>query len=387
MARFDEFLRRVERKFTIDDSVVYSCVGVRGHGIGAFVRERLLGMSIARKKQWIIRSGDVVYNKLFAWRGSFAIADESVDGCIVSDKFPTYTIEKCSIDPRFLGFYFRTPEIAQQALRLSKGSAAISKLTLNPPEFWDLTIPMPPLEEQQRIVMRIEELAARIERARLLRHQTLEETGRLLIAMAHRDDLDLQSKLQVGWRQVAIGDLVKLVDEQEIVKPSSSYPNLGIYSFGRGIFAKPPIDGMMTSAKSLRRVRAGQFIYSRLFAFEGAYAIVPSEFDGFYVSGEYPTFACDRERVTPEFLWAYFKSPRVWKVLAAESKGLGDRRQRVQPAKILSHRIVVPPLEWQHRIALMQSKVEALRHLQTRTVDELNALLPSILDKAFKGDL
>jgi type I restriction enzyme S subunit len=51
-------------------------------------------------------------------------------------------------------------------------------------------------------------------------------------------------------------------------------------------------------------VRAKQFIYSRLFAFEGAYGVVPDEFDGLFVSNEYPTFDLDTSRVTPDFVQA-----------------------------------------------------------------------------------
>ena len=35
----------------------------------------------------------------------------------------------------------------------------------------------------------------------------------------------------------------------------------------------------------------------------------------------------------------------------------------------------------------LQAKVNALKRLQTETAAELDALLPSILDKAFKGEL
>src|SRR5215208_6376770 len=89
LARFDEIFTKVDRKFIIDDGQEYKTVGVRWYGNGTFVRERLLGANINRKQQWEIRAGDVVYNKLFAWKGAFAIADENVNGCIVSDKFPT----------------------------------------------------------------------------------------------------------------------------------------------------------------------------------------------------------------------------------------------------------------------------------------------------------
>jgi hypothetical protein len=36
---------------------------------------------------------------------------------------------------------------------------------------------------------------------------------------------------------------------------------------------------------------------------------------------------------------------------------------------------------------LLQAKVNALRELQSATGEELSALLPSVLDRAFKGGL
>jgi type I restriction enzyme, S subunit len=156
--RFDAILSRVERKVMVDDDSPYSTVGVRWYGNGAFVREHLRGADIGRKQQWIVRAGDVVYNKLFAWKGAFAIADGTVDGHLVSDKFPTYQHDRSLVDPRYLRYFFRTPELALQALNLSKGAAAISKLTLNPPQFWDLSIPLPELAQQQRVAETLENL-------------------------------------------------------------------------------------------------------------------------------------------------------------------------------------------------------------------------------------
>jgi type I restriction enzyme S subunit len=124
-----------------------------------------------------------------------------------------------------------------------------------------------------------------------------------------------------------------------------------------------------------------------LFAFEGAYGIVTKEYDGFFVSNEYPTFDCNPLRIRPEFVSAYFRSPEVWKEVAVGSKGLGDRRQRVQPAQVLSYRFWLPPLEWQRNIAEVQTEVDALKRLQAETAAELDALLPSIFDKAFKEEL
>ena len=49
------------------------------------------------------------------------------------------------------------------------------------------------------------------------------------------------------------------------------------------------------------------------------------------------------------------------------------------------------PLDEQRRIIAyldgLQAKVNALRDLQSTSGEELSALMPSILDKAFKGEL
>jgi type I restriction enzyme S subunit len=46
---------------------------------------------------------------------------------------------------------------------------------------------------------------------------------------------------------VRLGDVLSLQQEATKVDPAAEYPNLGIYSFGRGLFAKPSIHGATTS--------------------------------------------------------------------------------------------------------------------------------------------
>jgi type I restriction enzyme S subunit len=54
-------------------------------------------------------------------------------------------------------------------------------------------------------------------------------------------------------------------------------------------------------------------------------------------------------------------------------------------------KVFLPPLPEQRRIVAylddLQANVETLKQLQAETQAELDALLPSILDKAFKGEL
>jgi type I restriction enzyme S subunit len=62
--------------------------------------------------------------------------------------------------------------------------------------------------------------------------------------------------------------------------------------------------------------------------------------------------------------------------------GCGDVKAFVVP---------VPPLPDQRRVVAeldaLQAEVDALKRLQAETAAELDALLPAILDRAFKGQL
>ncbi len=182
-----------------------------------------------------------------------------------------------------------------------------------------------------------------------------------------------------GWRKVALGDVLRIASVPEVVHPDRRYPNLGIYGFGRGVFAKPDIKGQDTSARTLYRVSAGQFIYSRLFAFEGAYAVVPPNLDGAYVSNEFPTFVWNTSIADPRFVEWVFKRPSVWAAIAEMGVGMGDRRKRVHPDSLLTYSINLPPLNTQHdivgRLDAVSTRLKARAEAAERQQAELAAML------------
>ncbi len=77
-------------------------------------------------------------------------------------------------------------------------------------------------------------------------------------------------------------------------------------------------------------------------------------------------------------------------MLELVEKSAHDTR-KFQTDKLIGANIIVPPLPEQRRIVAeldaLQSQVDALKRLQAETSTELDALLPAILDRAFKGEL
>jgi type I restriction enzyme, S subunit len=199
---------------------------------------------------------------------------------------------------------------------------------------------------------------------------------------------------RAGWTRKALGELMTLNQDPVKVCKTEAYANLGLYSFGRGPFVKPPIDGRRTSASTLYRVRADQFVYSRLFAFEGAFAVVPHAMDGWYVSNEYPTFDVDPKSAVAEFVRLAIARQQVWTELAARTIGMGHRRQRLQPDALLSYEIDVPPVDEQRAIvaavALADEAVASALGEISATSDLLDALSEKLLaghDTAFVRDV
>ncbi len=363
----------------------YQQVTVRLWGKGIVRRGEVSGAEIAAARQLAVCAGQFILSRIDARNGAFGLVPHALEGAVVSNDFPAFSVNAQRILPSYLEWLSKTRKFVDLCRAASEGTT--NRVRLKEDEFLATEIDLPPLAEQQRIVARIEQLVAKIEEARGLRREAIDQIDTLLVSMAYRNDLDETEKRLQGWQKVQVSDIVQQVQDKRVVNPQEAYPNVGIYSFGRGLFHKPPIQGFATSASTLYRVRSGQFIYSRLFAFEGSYGLVTDEFDGCFVSNEYPTFDCDPDLVIGTFLYAYFKSPAAWQAVAAGSKGLGDRRQRVQLAQVLAYCLWLPPLDWQAKIDQTFYGLDRLRQLQAETAAELDALLPSVLDRAFNGTL
>ena len=69
--------------------------------------------------------------------------------------------------------------------------------------------------------------------------------------------------------------------------------------------------------------------------------------------------------------------------------GLADAQVNISQAILRATPIAYPPLPEQRRIVAeldaLQAEVDALKRLQAETAAELDALLPALLDRAFKG--
>lgn len=372
--RVSEVLRLEKRWVTVDPLGEYQEIGVRSFGRGIFHKEPVTGADLGNKRIRKIEPGDLVFSNVFAWEGAVALASDAESGKVGSHRFMTYVVAADEIDPRFLLYFFVSERGRRLLGQASPGSAGRNR-TLAIERFEALEIPIPPLHEQRSLVASVED-AKRVVREATVAADAFDTARRQLLRSLTTPTKGPANAMDGEWDRVALGEVLSPASAATPVDPESEYTNLGVLSFARGLFRKPAIQGSETSARTLYQVREGQFLYSRLFAFEGAYAIVPPDFDGYFVSNEFPSFDIDTARVDPRFLIAYFRWPGVWKEVAAGSKGLGNRRQRVQVPQLLEHQIHLPSIQRQRAIGEAVERLDRTSVLRAR-VDELARALDS----------
>ena len=183
----------------------------------------------------------------------------------------------------------------------------------------------------------------------------------------------------------AMSELVRMRTCDVIVQPDETYQFAGVYSFGRGVFRGQAKTGMEFAYPKLTSLNAGNFVYPKLMAWEGALGVVPPDCDGCVVSTEFPVFEVLEDRVLPEVLDTYFRAPTVWPLLSGASTGTNVRRRRLNPGDFLKYKIPLPTRSTQELLRKVRAEVHTLQCLQVESSVELDALLPSILDRAFNG--
>lgn len=378
MVPLGEILAPVSRPETVSVQRTYKILGAHWYAGGLYTKEVKPGSEIQASRLYRVEQHDFVYNRLFAWKGSFAIATKDNHGCYVSNEFPCFKVKQDRADGQYLWKYFSRTSVWEEALGLSSGGTPTSRNRLKEDKLLAIEIPLPPLAEQWRIVARIEALAGKINEARGLRQLTVDQVEALCRAVLAAD---------CSAKPTPMAELLRLRDPDVVVRPEVSYQFAGVYCFGRGVFKAQLRSGMDFAYPRLTRLHAGNFVYPKLMAWEGALAVVPHECENCVVSPEFPVFEVNEARVLPEVLDTYFRNPAVWPEISGASTGTNVRRRRLKPNNFLNYKMRLPSRETQEKLRQVRAKVDALKKLQAETFAELDALLPSILDKAFKGQL
>ena len=338
----------------------------------------------------LVRPGDLLLSGINAAKGAIAIYDESASEDIAATiHYGAYIPNREDVDVRFLWWMLRSRFFQELLFEHVPGGI---KTELKAKRLLPIPVPLPPLSEQRRIVMRIEELTAQLQEAR-----TVQQEEAILIKNAMESFIDSMMNRHPLRRQLK--DVLSMnprsgpsfVTNPEwngtpVLMPSS------VTGFGVDISKiERGIGNEKISSKD--RLVAGDIIIARGNKRDqvGNAGIVPSEAEGWVCANLLMRMKLNESLVDSRFFIYWLRSPGMREYVYKHMTGTNPNIQKINqqtifgfpfPEKIsiTEQKCIVAKLD------ALQTEVNKLKTLQAETAAEIDTLLPAILDRAFKGE-
>jgi type I restriction enzyme S subunit len=372
-----DFLTPSRKSIQIEDGKEYNQITVALHGRGVRLRQTVLGKAIKTKHQYEARAGRFIYSRIDARNGAMGIVPAELDGAAISGDFPTFDFDLRKVEPRFFEYLSKTASFEKRCLAPSKG--VTNRKRLKEAELLAFRVPLPPLPEQRRIVAKIDQIAARAEEATRLAGQIEEEQTALLLRRVE--------ELSKYAPRAPMAEVAPVVRRQVDIQPAEWYPELGIRSFGKGTFHKDPVKGSEVGTKRLYRIEPGDLLFSNVFSWEGAIAVVqPADKDRFG-SHRFITCVPNPKRATAQFLCYWFLSDEGLADIRAASPGAAGRNKTLGIKKLEAIQVPVPPIDQQRDFSKLLKQIRRAKSIHMHTATSLEAIMPALLDHAFRGEL
>ncbi len=372
-----DVLRRSDEPAVIDAAAEYHEVTIKLWGKGIVSRGRVRGSDVVSARH-VVRHNQLILSKIDARNGAIGLVPFELDGAIVSNDFPSFEFRDLGrCDPAFMGWLVRSAPFVELCRAASEGTT--NRVRIKEDRFLDQKIALPLLSEQRAVVARLDALTEKARQVDAHLDAVERDAARLIRSYIFAAEGAKPAKRRMS-------ELVSQRQPDVAVDGTAQYRFAGVYSFGRGVFPSAVKMGSEFSYQRLSTVRAGDFIYPKLMAWEGALGVVPPECDGMVVSPEFPVFTVDTEAVLPEVLDIYFRTPDIWPTLAEISGGTNARRRRLQPATFLSYEMPVPSMARQLELRAIYERTQLLKTKHAAIRQTNAALLPATLERVFQSE-
>lgn len=387
--KFSAFLAHRKQFSEIKDTELYKRARVQLHWKGVVLRDEVEGALIKTKDQQIARRGELLVAEIDAKVGGVGIVPTELDGAIVSSHYFLFEIDESKCLCAWLDWFIRSGGLADKfSARGSTNYAAI-----RPHHVLSCELPLPPVAEQRRIVSRIVELAASLEQARMLRRVALTAVERLVTAEAEacfrkliadngiRKFSDFRPHVTSGprnWGAYYSDSGLRFYRAQDV---SSDFK----ISDRSKVYVSTPPNGQAVGAK----LQPGDLMLVITGATVGRCTVFLSGGEPGLVNQHVALCRFPKESVVPGYVLWGLRSEHGQEQLLGQRYGQGKPGLNLN--NIRSLELPFPSIEAQRRtvvhLDLFRAKVDSLRRHQSETAAELDALMPSILSQAFRGEL
>ena len=337
--------------------------------------------STATKTKMIqFQPGDIVFSSINAIKGAIAIYSNNAEKpASATNHYCAYAVNLERADVTFLWWLFRSKTFQHILFRtLADGI----KTELKPKHLLPISISLPSLSEQHNIVEKIKHFLTKLNEVRMLREQ-LETELSAFVSSVYRDIL----KPRKGW---VVKSVSELCDKPQYgYTASAATEQIGPHLLritdiqdGSVNWETVPYCDCPNPEKYL--LEKNDILFARTGATTGKSFLVEDCPTAVFAS--YLIRLRVQKLVTAQYLYAFFQSPIYWEQISANT--VGSAQPNCNATKLASILVPIPSPEEQHHVVShldnFQEKISQVKALQAQSMQELDCLLPSFIDKIFR---
>lgn len=354
----------------------YSKLSVKLYGRGCVLDGYTDGKDVKMKRHQLAKSGQVILSEIWGKKGAIGIVPDEGEGALITSHFFLFEIDNTKVLTDWIEWLTRANYFENELSLKAKGSTGYA--AVRPNQFLSLMIPLPSIEDQQRIIRKI---------------KILNNLKKEIIDFQVTSDLRLADAIQslifsISEKEqntyVPLSEVLMRATNTISVVDTQIYRQVTVHMHNQGLSLRQERFGNEIKTKKQNVIRSMQFIFSKIDARNGAMGLVPPELNEAIVSNDFPVFEVDFHRLHPDFLNYYSASEPFASACIEKSKGTSNRK-RLNEKDFLQISIPLPSYEKQLKIVLIAKKLEQLRLRQVVIKEELERLFKSLLIRAFQS--
>lgn len=351
--------------------------------------EKLTNEAISDCNMKIVPKGTLLMSfKLTLGKTAFANCDLYTNEAIAALPIKNESV----LDKYFLKYSIGVIDLEKEVDNAVKGK------TLNKEKIRNLDIPLPPLEEQKRIVAKLDNLFAKIDKAIALHQKNIDEANVFMASVLNDVFVELEEKYgldNIGnmidiltdyHSNGAYKDLkanVELLDEDDyaLMIRATDLEN-GDYTNNVKYITESAYNFMSKS-----KVFGGEIILPKIGTIGNVYFMPYLERPVSLAMNLFMLRCSDK--VMNKYMFLFLKSPRGNEDIL--NKANGAVTKTITKDAVRSIELPFPPLKTQQKVVSyldeISQKMENIKQIQKEKMQSLKALKASILEQAFKGEL
>ena len=323
-------------------------------------------------EHYLLKDGDILFARSGATVGKSVLVKDPPDNTIFAGYLIRSTPDQSVVLPVYASYYFQTSIFWSQ---LSEGVTSTAQPNFNGKKLGNLKLRVPPLEEQKRIVAKIEGLFAKIDeidKAQKELKELAELAEKKVLDMAVRGELVEQDETKV--KKVLVNDhymilpnswnvmkgkkiFKKMTNVVYRAEDSITYIDIGSIDNNLNVISSPKqLKANEAPSRAKRFIEYGDVLFSMVRPYLRNIAKVQTKFlnpvasTGFYVMSP-----IDEKTLSSDFVLYVCLSPLVINGLNEKMKG--DNSPSIRASDIENFDYPIPPIETQKRISEIVCKV------------------------------